>query len=151
MVSHMRRYAYGGAACLTLAAAMTVSAQKDDKTSGKDEEARRPKLTLKAQPMVSSSPARIVLTAELTGGARDFEEYYCPTVEWEWGDGTKSQSTLDCPPYEAGKSEIKRRFTVQHIFRAGSYRVNFRLKRQDKQMASASVSVQVQPGLRDDF
>ena len=66
------------------------------------------------------------------GGADDFEEYYCPTVEWEWGDGTQSESTTDCEPYEAGKSEIKRRFIVEHVFRAGHYQVSFRLKRRDK-------------------
>ena len=53
----------------------------------------------------------------------DFEEYYCPTIDWEWGDDTTSESTADCEPYEAGKSEIKRRFTVEHVFRHGG---NFR-------------------------
>ena len=76
------------------------------------------------------APARVVLTAELVGGANDFEEYYCPTISWDWGDDTTSESTVDCEPYEAGKSEIKRRFTVQHIFRQeGSQKVFFRLKR----------------------
>ncbi|PYR25830.1 MAG: hypothetical protein DMF98_10905 [Acidobacteria bacterium] len=80
------------------------------------------------------SPARVVLTAELQGGANDYEEFYCPSVEWDWGDGTHSESTLDCEPYEAGKSEIKRRFTVEHIFRAGAYKVMFRLKRRDRSL-----------------
>ena len=67
--------------------------------------------------IVSVSPARVVLTAEIVGGANDFEEFYCPTIEWDWGDGTQSESSSDCAPYEAGKSEIKRRFTVEHLFR----------------------------------
>ena len=95
------------------------------------------------------APARVVLTAELTGGANDFEEFYCPSVEWEWGDGTKSESSSDCAPYEPGKSEIKRRFTVEHVFRAGAYRVMFHLKRRDKSVGGASVNIQVRPGLRD--
>jgi hypothetical protein len=99
--------------------------------------------------MISMSPARVVLTAELTGGANDFEEYYCPTVEWDWGDGTQSESRFDCQPYEAGKSEIKRRYPIEHVFRAGNYRVSFRLKRHDKVVALASVNLQIQPGLRD--
>ena len=65
------------------------------------------------------------------------------------GDGTQSESTTDCAPYEPGKSEIKRRFTVEHVFRAGSYRVMFKLKRREKPVASAGVSIQVRPGLRD--
>lgn len=135
---------------LALAAVLTVSAlPKDDKTAKDKDEARRPKITLRAQPMISMSPSRVVLTAELTGGANDFEEYYCPAVEWVWGDGTSSEASADCDPYEPGKSEIKRRFTTEHVFRAGSYRVVFRLKRRDKQVASATATIQVRPGLRD--
>src|SRR5262249_55109608 len=112
-------------------------------------DSRRPKLSLKASPAISMSPARVVLTAEFVGGANDFEEYYCPTVEWDWGDGTQSESTFDCQPYEPGKSEIKRRVTVIHVFRAGAFHVTFRLKRHDKVITSSSTNIQVQPGLRD--
>lgn len=151
MLMHVRRLAWAEATCFTIAAALTVNAQNSDKNSkdSKEREAQRPKLVLKAQPLISTAPARVVLTAELLGGAKDYEEYYCPTVEWEWGDGTKSESSVDCRPYEAGKSEIKRRFTVEHVFHQGNHRVTFRLKRQDKQLASAGVNLQVQPGLRD--
>jgi hypothetical protein len=144
------RSAWTGAA--GLAVALTVAAasaqQKDDKNAAKDE--TRPKLTLKAQPMMAIAPARVVFTAELNGGANDLQEYYCPTVEWEWGDETRSESTSDCAPYEAGKSEIKRRFTVEHQYKNGAnYRVVFRLKRGAKSFAQATVNIQVRPGLRD--
>lgn len=150
MLMNMRCLAWAGAACFTMTAAMTIHAQKSDKNKdSRESDAQRPKLVLKAQPMIAVAPARVVLTAELLGGAKDYEEYYCPTVEWEWGDGTKSESSVDCRPYEAGKTEIKRRFTVEHVFHRGNYRVTFRLKRHDKQLVSAGVSLQVQPGLRD--
>jgi hypothetical protein len=106
-------------------------------------------LMLSARPQVSMAPARVVLMAELVGGSRDFEEFYCPTIEWEWGDGTKSESSADCDPYQPGKSEIKRRFTVEHVFRAGQWRIYFRLKQHDKPVAAANVVIQVRPGLRD--
>ncbi len=139
-----------GAACLLVSATLAVSAQKPDKNAAaKDPEASRPQVKLKAQPVIAMSPARVVLTAELIGGANDYEEYYCPTVEWDWGDGTQSESTNDCAPYEPGKTEIKRRFTVEHVFRAGAFRVMFKLKRRDKALAVATVSIQVRPGLRD--
>jgi hypothetical protein len=132
-----------GVTCLAVSAAgIGVHAQRDTPK----EENRRPKLTLKAQPNVGIAPARILLTAELTGGANDFEEYYCPTILWDWADGTESESTLDCDPYEAGKSEIKRRYTVQHTFRAGAHKVWVRLKRNDKAVASATVTLRIQPG-----
>src|SRR6478672_5376428 len=106
-------------------------------------------MSLRAHSAISMAPARVVFTAELACGANDFEEFYCPAVEWEWGDGTKSESSSDCAPYEPGKSEIKRRFTVEHVFRTGVYRVMFHLKRHDKMVGSAMVQIQVRPGLRD--
>jgi len=133
-----------GCAIATMA---LVAAQKSDKPE-KEQEPKRPKLTLRAQPQVAVAPARITLTAELTGGSNDFEEYYCPSIEWEWGDDTSSEATTDCDPYEAGKSQIKRRYTTQHQFtRPGTYRVYIHLKQRDKVQGSANAMVQVQPGL----
>jgi hypothetical protein len=148
MHSNLGRTIMFGIVCLVAAAAGPASAQRDDKS----ESNLRPKFSLRAQPNVGVSPARIVLTAELTGGANDYEEYYCPTVLWEWGDGTESESTIDCEPYEAGKSEIRRRFVQEHVFRnAGSNKVWVRLKRNDKLLASATVNVHIQPGRANDF
>jgi len=135
----------GAASAVVVAAFVTAAAQKDDK----DAKDQRPKVTLKATPIVSIAPARVVLTAELVGGSNDYEEYYCPTVEWDWGDGTQSESTADCEPYQPGKTEIKRRFTVEHVFRAGSYRVMFRMKRRAKPIVAATSNIQVRPGIRD--
>lgn len=151
MAKSVRRFSWAGAACLAVACSWSVAAQRNDRNGkdSKDDDARRPKLTLKAQPLISMSPSRVVLIAELVGGANDYEEFYCPTVEWDWDDGTQSESTVDCQPFQPGKSEIKRRFTVEHVFRAGNYRVMFRLKRRDKMVATAGVNIQVQPGLGD--
>jgi hypothetical protein len=150
-MSQLPRRARAGAASLVLAIvlATSASAQKVDKDSKDNQDTKRPKITLKAQPVISMAPSRVVLTAELVGGANDFEDFYCAAVEWEWGDGTKSESSTDCAPYESGKSEIKRRFTVEHVFRMGAYRVMFHLKRHEKSVGMATVSIQVRPGLRD--
>lgn len=128
---------------LVAAAALAVTLEPAVGAQGKD----RPKVTLRAQPAVAVAPARIVLTAELQGGSDDFEEYYCPTIEWEWGDDTSSESNTDCEPYTAGKSQIRRRYTVEHTFRRdGGYKIYFHMKRRDKVLGSASVLIQVQPG-----
>ncbi len=130
--------------CAVMATGL-LTAQKSDK---KDQEQKRPRMSLRAQPQVAVAPARITLTAELTGGSDDFEDYYCPSVEWDWGDDTHSESTSDCDPYEAGKSQIKRRYTIQHQFpRPGTYRIYIHLKQRDKVLGSANAMVQVQPGL----
>ena len=140
-----RRFIWAGVACSCLSASPVVFAQNEKPS----EDPRRPKLTLRAQPQIATSPARVTLTAELVGGANDYEEYYCPSVEWNWGDGTRSESEFDCNPYQAGKSEIRRYFTVQHVFRSGDYHVTFRLRRRDKELGSISADLRIQPSLNE--
>jgi len=111
---------------------------------------KKPSLSLKATPAVTFAPARIVVVAEVKGGADNNEEFYCPTVEWEWGDLTTSTAEADCEPYQAGTSQIKRRYTVEHQFRnPGSFRIRLNLKKGTKVIASANSLVQVRPGLGD--
>lgn len=109
---------------------------------------KKPSLSLKATPAVSFAPARVVVVAEVKGGADDNEEFYCPTVEWEWGDLTTSTAEADCEPYESGKSQIRRRYTVEHQFKnPGSFRIRLMLKKGTKVISSANALVQVRPGL----
>jgi hypothetical protein len=116
----------------------------------RQEDQKKPSLSLKATPPISFSPAKVRVAAEVRGGADDYQDYYCPTVEWDWGDGTISENTEDCDPYEAGKTTIRRRFTAEHVYRmSGNYKVIFKLKRKDKTLGATSVSVQVRPGLRE--
>lgn len=108
---------------------------------------KRPKLSLRATPPMAFTPATITLVAELRDGDDDYEQYYCASVEWDWADGTRSESSDDCDPYERGKSEIRRRFTIQHKYNIeGNYDVQFRLKQRDKVVASARTRVTVRPG-----
>lgn len=129
-----------------LAVAVSAAAAGPDKPDKKD----KPTVTVKATPVMGFSPARMVATAELKGGADDYEEFYCATVEWDWGDDTRSQAGADCDPYEAGKSEIKRRFTMDHVFNSsGDFRIEFRLKQKNKVVARGSADIKVRPGIRD--
>src|SRR5262245_16857809 len=73
---------------------------------------KRPRFDLRATPRMSFSPVVVFFTAELTGGD-DIEEFYCPELEWDWGDGGKSVHEADCPPYEDG-FKIERRFSAEH-------------------------------------
>jgi hypothetical protein len=130
---------------LPLALALAVSVN----LAGSQKE-KKPKISVKANPVMAISPARIVVSADVNGGPDDYEDFYCATAEWDWGDDTRSQNTIDCEPYEAGKSQIKRRFTTDHVYRtAGEFRIQFRLKKKDKVMAGASTSVRIRPGLGD--
>jgi hypothetical protein len=110
----------------------------------------KPSISVKASPTVAFSPARVVVTADIKGGANDYQDFYCATIEWWWGDGTTSNQTADCDPYEAGKSEIKRHFTIDRVFQSsGDFRVEFRLKKKDKVIAIGSTMVKIRPGIRE--
>lgn len=120
--------------------AVLVQAAEDKKAS----------VSLKATPSIGFSPARVVVTAEVKGGQNDAEELYCATVEWIWGDDTRSESKADCEPYEAGRSEIKRRYTLDHVYQTGgNYRIEFYLKQKNKRVLGGRTTVTIRPGARD--
>jgi hypothetical protein len=131
-----------GAGCIAGAVSLGASdAQKDVK---------KPSVTIRVAPAISFSPARVVITAELRGGAPDDPDLYCPEIEWDWGDGTKSESSENCEPYDEGKSTVKRRWTITHTYQTqGMYRIQLRLKRGSKTIVSGNNTVQVKPGVRD--
>ena len=137
------------AAACAIGVATAAAALPEASNTGADENVK-PSIKVKASPIVSFAPARVMLTAEVKGGANDYEEFYCATVEWDWGDGTKAEATTDCDPYQAGKSEIKRRYTYNRIFRiAGDYNVEFRLKQKDRTVGVGRTTIKVRPGLAD--
>jgi hypothetical protein len=115
-------------------------------------EPKKPSLSLRATPPVGFTPLRVVVSADLKDGSDDYADFYCAGVEWDWGDGTISENSSDCDPYEAGKSTIRRKFTADHIFRQpGQYKVVFKLKQKSKQVAAVSTNVQVRGGVGDGF
>jgi hypothetical protein len=110
-------------------------------------EAKKPSLSLRVTPPVGFTPLRVRAAVELRDGSDDFADFYCAGVEWDWGDGTISESSSDCDPYEAGKSTIRRNFSADHIFRqAGQYRIVFKLKQKTRQVAAVNATVQVRSG-----
>lgn len=115
---------------------------------GAQDKPKRPKISMRSNPAMAFTPATMTFTVELKDGDHDFEEYYCASVEWDWADGTRSESSDDCEPYEAGKSEIRRRYTIRHKYNIdGIYDVQFRLKQRDKIVASTRTKVTVRPGM----
>lgn len=115
--------------------------------SGLGEEDDKPDLSLRASPRVAFAPVEVLFVAELRGGADDYEDLYCVSVEWDWDDDTRSASTPDCDPYEPGVSKIRRRFSTRHRFDyGGRYEVRINLKRRDDVIASARTTVELRGG-----
>ena len=132
-------------AAVLVATAASTAAQRD----GAD---KKPSLSLKATPPAGFAPLRVRGVVDVRGGANDYAEFYCATVQWDWDDGTISENSEDCDPYESGKSNIKRRYTGDHTFRlSGDYRVTFRLKQKDKVVASTTTTLTVRPGANEGF
>lgn len=144
-----RRWA--AAVLAAMCGAMGAPAAQDaaqPKPSDKDES--RPDITLKVAPLIAFSPAKITVRAEFRGGARDYEPFYCTTIVWDWDDGTTSENTPDCAPYEPGKSEIRRYVSNTHTYTmAGRYNVRFRMKKGERVVGGTTTVVQVRPGIRD--
>jgi hypothetical protein len=110
----------------------------------------KPSISVKASPSVGFAPFRVVLTADVKGGPDDYEQFYCATVEWDMGDGNKSEQQIDCDPYEAGKSQIKRRYVKDQVFDLpGDFRVQFKLKQKNKVVGLGATTIRVRPGVRD--
>jgi hypothetical protein len=116
----------------------------------------KPSISIKANPNVGFAPIRVVITADIKGGPDDYEQFYCPTVEWDIvsldgrGDGNKSEQNYECEPYEPGKSEIKRRYVREQVFKFhGEYNIRFNLKQKNKVVGGGGTTIRVRAGLGD--
>src|SRR4030095_6426104 len=96
---------------IAIPSSRALSAQR----AGDDD--KKPSLSLRATPPVGFSPLKVRIVVDVRGGADDYADFYFPTIEWDWGDGTVSGNSEDCDPYQAGKSSIKRRYSIEHVFR----------------------------------
>ncbi|OFW50221.1 MAG: hypothetical protein A3G77_09630 [Acidobacteria bacterium RIFCSPLOWO2_12_FULL_68_19] len=143
---------YSCRARCTVAAALAAVLSSGAGAQAPPAETKKPTIALRATPPVGFVPLRVRAAAELREGNDDYADFYCATIEWEWGDGTYSENTSDCNPYEAGKSTIQRRFSAEHIFRQGGvYRIVFRLKQKTRSVGSAITNVQVRSGAGEGF
>jgi len=139
-------------ALCTLAAIAVVLMASGHPSAQRDAADKKPSLSLKATPPAGFAPLRVHLVVDVKGGSNDYADFYCPTVHWDWDDGTISETSEDCNPYEAGKSTIRRRFSADHTFRlSGDYRLTFRLKQKDKVVSSATTTLTVRAGANEGF
>jgi hypothetical protein len=126
-------------------AAVSMDAQRAN-------EDKKPSLAFRLTPPFGFSPLVVKVTVEVRGGANDYQDFYCPSIEWDWADDTVSETSEDCAPYEAGKSTIVRRYSSEHTYRrAGTYQIYFRMKQKGKIVGAGNGTVQVRAGIREEF
>lgn len=106
--------------------------------------AEKAKLSLKASPAIGTRSTVFLFQAVLTGG-EEGEGLYCLTTEWIWEEQADSSlNEAECPPFKAGETKIERRFTEEQSFhRPGPHVVKVVLRKGEKEIASAGVSVRV--------
>ena len=103
--------------------------------------------TLRALSLLLSYPGEPVRSVlpELVGGD-ETEEYHCPRLEWDWGDGTRSERESDCEPYD-GVTPVERRYSARHVYRSpGQYDIRLTLRRASRVVAVGTTAVAVQGG-----
>jgi hypothetical protein len=112
------------------------------------ESVKQPMLEIRTVPRMAFSPVNALIIAELRGGD-DVEELYCPEIEWDFDDGTKSTHEADCPPYQPGLL-IERRYSIEHLYRrAGNYTITVTLRRSARTLKKATARLNVRPGAAD--
>lgn len=116
-----------------------------------ENDSKKPKsfaLELRVTPRFAFSPARVLFVAELKGGD-DSEELYCPQLEWDFDDGSKSIEEGDCAPYEAG-TKVERHYSIPHEYkRAGSYNVSLTMNKAGRVLRKQTLQFTVRPGAGD--
>ena len=75
--------------------------------SGDGRGVKKPRLDLRASPRMALMPVDVLVVAELVGGDA-IEDFYCPAIEWDWGDGARSAHESDCPPFQPGMEMARR-------------------------------------------
>ena len=104
--------------------------------------ARRPRVELRATPRMAFLASDVLVAAQLVGGD-EHEDFYCPEVEWEFGDGSRSRHQADCEPFSP-VTPLERRFTARHAYRQpGDYEVRVTFRRSDRALAVATTHVRV--------
>ena len=132
----MRRLVSFAAVVLTAQTALLAGEAQAPETSV------RPHLELRVTPPAAFSPATVLVVARLVGG-QDLEDFYCPALEWDFGDGSRSTREGDCPPFD-DDTKMARLFSLRYRYSgAGEYQIRLTLRRAGRTVVSASVPVKV--------
>jgi hypothetical protein len=103
---------------------------------------RKPRVEVRTTPRMAFLASDVLVSAQLVGGD-EHEDFYCPELEWEFGDGSRSTHQADCEPFTQGMA-LERRFTARHAYRRpGDYEVRVTLRRANRALAVATGRVLV--------
>ena len=123
---------------LLLVAALSAASAVDTPTKPKT------KLSLSVAP-THGSPSTVFVFRALLTGAQDTEDFYCLSTEWVWEEQADSSlNEAECPPFVPGETRVDRSFVEEQSFRRpGPHRVRVVLRKGEKEIASAFITVTV--------
>jgi hypothetical protein len=108
----------------------------------------KPEIELKAMPSMVILPvggraATVRFRLTIKDGGQ--EDYYCPRVEWEWEDDTRSDEESDCPPFDqADKTDHEKVLRRSRQFwEPGRHVIKARLYKGDRVVRVISTTVEV--------
>jgi hypothetical protein len=105
----------------------------------------KPRLTGHAPPFTMSDAAiggaYVDVTFEITGTVT--EEWYCPAIEVTWPDETVTKRESDCPPFDQRDTEQRFRWTFNHGFPVGTWKVKACLYKSGATLACSETVVRV--------
>ena len=128
---------FGRVWALLLAATLAAPAM-----AGDGHGARKPRLDLRASPRMALMPVDVFAIAELVGGD-ETEDFYCPAIEWEWGDGNRSAHESDCSPFRPGMTMARLHSATHAYRRPGEYSIRVTLRRVGRTLAAATTQVDI--------
>lgn len=103
------------------------------------------RIELRASRVMGVAPMHVVLTG-MVEDVSEAADLYCPTVEWDWGDGSLSRSSADCEPYDPDRTRVRRFYRKEHLYNfEGEFQVALRLLQGDEVVASGRTVVMVLP------
>jgi hypothetical protein len=106
-------------------------------------DAKKPRLDLRVMPRQGPPTTEFLFVAELKGGP-DSEDFYCPTLEWDFGGGDTSSHEPECPPFLQGVTAIERRFSVSRMITVeGERKARVVLRKGEKVLGQASAVYRV--------
>lgn len=101
----------------------------------------KPRIEFRALPQFGFSPLKVHALVIIENGG---QELYCPEVEWNWGDSSRSFETSDCAPYEKSEeTEGPVSFGRDHVYGPGEYVLTVTLSRGAKQLRSMTQKIRV--------
>lgn len=84
-------------------------------------------------------PSEVLLSLTLEG--KEEEKYYCPEVEWEYGE-LRNREYSDCPSYDS-RDEYPRRWSRRVVLGCGDWPIRARILKNSKTLLTAEAIVRI--------